>query len=114
MGKVKIRKFDPVNYLKSENDLALYLEACPKEGGGGPAFVTAALGDTARARSMVGELADKAGMTKTGLYKALREDGNPSFSAVVKVIHAMGLEIHISPKRLGFGESGGASGAAPP
>ena len=33
MAKVKLRKFDPVKYLKSEKDLALYLDACLKEGG---------------------------------------------------------------------------------
>jgi probable addiction module antidote protein len=99
MAKVKLRKFDPVNYLKSEKDLALYLEACLKEGGDDPAFIASALGDIARARGIVSELADKAGMTRAGLYKALSKDGNPSFAAVLKVIRAMGLEIHVSPQR---------------
>lgn len=99
MAKVKLRKFDPVNYLKSEKDLALYLEACLKEGGDDPAFIVSALGDVARARGIIGELADEAGMTRAGLYKALSKEGNPSFAAVLKVIRAMGLEIHISPQR---------------
>lgn len=99
MAKVKLRTFDPVNYLKSEKDLALYLEACLKEGGDDPAFIASALGDVARARGMISDLADKAGMTRAGLYKALSKDGNPSFAAVLKVIRAMGLEIHISPQR---------------
>lgn len=99
MAKVKLRKFDPVNYLKSEKDLALYLEACLKEGGDDPAFIASALGDVARARGQIGELADKTGMTRAGLYKALSKEGNPSFAAVLKVIRAMGLEIHISPQR---------------
>ncbi len=99
MAKVKLRKFDPVHYLKSEKDLALYLEACLKEGGDDPAFIASALGDIARARGMIGELAGEAGMTRAGLYKALSKDGNPSFAAVLKVIRAMGLEIHISPQK---------------
>ena len=50
MAKPKLRKFDAANYLKSEKDIALYLEACLKEGGDDPAFIAAALGDIARPR----------------------------------------------------------------
>ena len=48
MAKPKLRKFDAAHYLKSEKDIALYLEACLKEGGDDPAFIAAALGDIAR------------------------------------------------------------------
>lgn len=96
--KPKLRKFDPVNYLKSEKDLALYLEACLKEGGDDPGFLTSALGDVARAKGIT-ELAGKTGMTRAGLYKALGKDGNPSFGAVLKLVRTMGLEFRISPQR---------------
>jgi len=43
MAKPKLRKFDAANYLKSAKDIALYLEACLKEGGDDPAFIAAAL-----------------------------------------------------------------------
>ena len=74
------------------------LDACLKEGGDDPAFIAAALGNVARARG-IGELAEKTGMTRAGLYKALGKDGNPSFGAVLKVVRAMGLELHIAPQR---------------
>ena len=38
--------------VSSEKDIALYLEACLKEGGDDPAFIAAALGDIARGRSV--------------------------------------------------------------
>jgi probable addiction module antidote protein len=98
MAKPKLRKFDAANYLKTEKDMALYLDACLKEGGDDPAFITAALGDIARARGM-SDLAVKTKMTRAGLYKALGKDGNPSFGAVLKIIRAMGLEFHVSPQR---------------
>ena len=50
--KIKLTKFDPANYLKTEKDMALYLDACIQEGGDDAAFITAALGDIARARGM--------------------------------------------------------------
>ena len=95
MAKPKLRKFDPANYLKNEKEMALYLDACLKEGGDDPAFIAAALGDIARARGIT-DLADKTGMTRAGLYKALGKNGNPSFGVVLKVVRAMGLEFRVS------------------
>jgi probable addiction module antidote protein len=96
--KIVLAKFDAVDYLKTEEDMALYLDACLEEGGDDPAFIAAALGDIARARG-IADLAKKTGMTRAGLYKALDKDGNPSFGAVLKVIRAMGLELHVSRQR---------------
>jgi len=87
-----------VDYLRTEKDMALYLKACLREGGDDPAFIASALGNVARARG-IAQLAGKTGMTPAGLYKVFSKDGNPSFAAVLKVIRAMGLEIHISPQR---------------
>jgi len=44
-------------------------------------------------------LAGKTGMTRAGLYKALGKEGNPSFGAVLKIVRAMGLELHVSPQK---------------
>ena len=48
MKKVTFKKWDVVEHLKTDKDMALYLEACLAEGD--PALVAAALGDIARAR----------------------------------------------------------------
>ena len=32
-------------------------------------------------------------MSREGLYKALSEDGNPSFATIVKVANALGLRM---------------------
>jgi DNA-binding phage protein len=45
------------------------------------------------------DISDRVARTRSCLYKALGKDGNPSFGAVLKVIRAMGLELHISPQR---------------
>ncbi|MBV8188014.1 MAG: putative addiction module antidote protein [Alphaproteobacteria bacterium] len=95
---IRLTKFDPVDYLNTEQDMALYLEACLHEAGDDPAFIAAALGNVARARG-IAKLARKTGMTRAGLYKAFSKEGNPSFAAVLKAIRAMGLEFHISPQK---------------
>lgn len=52
--------------------------------------------DIARARGMM-QLAKDTGLTREGLYKSLSEQGNPSLSAVMKVMHALGLQMSIGP-----------------
>jgi probable addiction module antidote protein len=90
--KRKFSNYDVADYLKSEEDMALYLEACFDEAGDDAAFISAALGDIARAHGMT-EIANATGLTREGLYKTLSKDGNPSFAAILKVMKALGLKL---------------------
>ena len=58
------------------------------------ALFTKAVGDISRARGMV-QLARDIGITRERLYKALGEQGNPSFATVVKVMRALGLQFNV-------------------
>ena len=49
----------------------------------------------ARARGM-GELAQRAGLSRSGLYKALGEGGNPSFETVVGLLKAFGVRLTVA------------------
>jgi probable addiction module antidote protein len=51
-----------------------------------------ALGVVARARNF-SKLARDSGISREGLYKALSEEGNPSFATVAKIARALGLRI---------------------
>lgn len=84
------------DYLQTPEECALYLDAVLAEAGDDPAFIAKALGDVARARGMA-QTAREAGVTREGLYKALSEDGNPSFGTVLKVLAALGLRLHVEP-----------------
>jgi probable addiction module antidote protein len=90
--KPGFKKYDVVDYLKSDEDMVMYLEACFEEAGDDAAFIAAALGDIARAKGM-SSIAAETGLTREGLYRTLSKDGNPSFSAVLKVMKAMGLKL---------------------
>ncbi|MFC4307617.1 addiction module antidote protein [Steroidobacter flavus] len=90
--KEKFARYDVVDYLKSEEDIAAYLEACMEEAGDDAAYIAAALGDIARARGMA-QLAKDTGISREGLYKALSPDGNPSLATVLKVVKALGLKL---------------------
>ena len=94
--KETFSRWDAADYLKSEEDMVAYLQACLEEGPEDAALLAAALGDIARARGMV-QLAKETGLTREGLYKALSKDGNPNFGTVLKVLHALGLKITLQP-----------------
>ncbi|EIF5112625.1 addiction module antidote protein [Escherichia coli] len=96
MTELKLKKWDSAEYLKSEEDIAAYLDACLEEAGDDAAFIAAALGDIARARGMT-RLAKETGIGRESLYKALSGDGNPSFGTILKVTKALGLRFHTSP-----------------
>ena len=87
----KTKAWDPVEHFSSDKDMAAYLEAALEDGD--PAVVTAALGDIARAKGMT-EVAQKAGLGRESLYKALSTQGNPEFSTVLRVVKALGLRLH--------------------
>ena len=74
--------------------MALYLQAALEEGD--PGLVAAALGDIARAKGM-SQIARETGLGRESLYKALSPEGNPEFSTVLKVIKALGLQLHAQP-----------------
>jgi probable addiction module antidote protein len=91
MAKIKTHSFDTARYLTSEEDMAAYLEAALAEGD--PALVVQALGTIAKARGMA-KIAKDSGLRRESLYKALSPEGNPEFTTVLKVVKALGLQLH--------------------
>ena len=94
MPKTKTRIWDPAEHLTTDEDMAAYLEAALQEGDA--ALIAAALGDIARAKGM-SQIARDAGLGRESLYKALSADGNPEFATIMKVVSALGLQLHASP-----------------
>jgi probable addiction module antidote protein len=90
--KIKTIPWDSAASLKTDKDIAHYLEAVFEDGD--PALVAAALGDVARAKGM-SQIAQSAGLGRESLYKALSTGGNPEFATVLKVMHALGLKLKV-------------------
>jgi probable addiction module antidote protein len=91
--KIKTIPWDSAAYLKTDQDIAHYLEAVFEDGD--PALVAAALGDVARAKGM-SQIAHAAGLGRESLYKALSPEGNPQFATVLKVLRALGLKLKVA------------------
>ena len=62
-----------------------------------PKFISHALGVVARAKGM-SQLSEETGLARPALYRALSTEGNPEFSTILKVAHALGFRL--SPQRM--------------
>lgn len=80
--------WDATDHLKTNEDMAAYLEAALDEGDA--SLVAAALGDIARAKGMT-SVARTAGLSRESLYRALSPEGNPELATVLKVLRSLGL-----------------------
>ena len=93
-NKIKVAdlpEFDMAEHIKTEADIAAYLNLILEEGDA--AELAHALGIIARAKGMA-EIAQKSGITREALYKALRPNAQPRFDTVNKVMQAMGVKLH--------------------
>lgn len=88
--KITTTLWDASEHLETEEDILNYLEAALEDDD--PELIAAVLGDIARARGMA-QIAEKTGLGRTSLYKALSPDGHPEFATILKVIRALGLKL---------------------
>jgi probable addiction module antidote protein len=93
MAKTETIPWDSAAYLKTDEDIANYLEAVFEDGD--PALIAHGLGVVARAKGM-SQIAQAAGLGRESLYKALSKDGNPELATVLKVLHALGLKLKVA------------------
>ena len=97
MAKIKTTRYDVAEHLRTPEEMAAYLEACLEEADGDAAFIAKALGNIARAKGMA-LVARDAGLSRESLYKALSGERSPDFDTILKVVEALGLELHAEAK----------------
>jgi probable addiction module antidote protein len=94
--KTRTVPYDVAEQLRTPEEMAAYLDAWLVEAPEDVAGVARALGDIARAKGMA-QVAREAGLSRESLYRALSEDGNPSFATILKVTRALGVRLHAEP-----------------
>ena len=92
----KTLAYDVAEQLRTPEEMAAYLDAWLMEAPDDIGGIARALGDIARAKGMA-QVAKEAGLSRESLYKALSENGNPSFATVLKVVRALGVRFHAEP-----------------
>lgn len=89
----KTTPYDVADHLRTPQEMAAYLDAWLEEAPDDVSGIARALGDVARAKGMA-LVAKEAGLSRESLYRALSENGNPSFATVLKVARALGVRLH--------------------
>ncbi|QOR61294.1 addiction module antidote protein [Sulfurovum sp. ST-21] len=87
--------FDLVEYLDNEEAMAEYLSQV-LEDGDNDEFLRA-IGYLAKAKGMA-QIAKETGMGRESLYKAFRPNAKPRFDTVMKVLHALKLQLTAAPQ----------------
>ncbi|MDB5641776.1 MAG: putative transcriptional regulator, lambda repressor-like DNA-binding domain [Hyphomicrobiales bacterium] len=92
---VELSKWDLAATFRGSADMAHFLDTVLEEAAasGDYSLLPETVGALARARGMT-EIARETGLSRESLYKALSEDGNPSFATVMKVLQALSIELH--------------------
>jgi probable addiction module antidote protein len=90
-AKTLTTPYDAAANLQTEERMAALLEAALEDGH--PQVIAAALGTIARAQGMA-KIAKDTGLNPKSLYRALSGEGNPELDTFIKVVRALGLQLH--------------------
>jgi probable addiction module antidote protein len=87
-------KFDLADYLDSNEMVAAYLNEVLENGNEND--LISAIGNVAKAIGMT-KIAEKSGLSRPSLYKALSDGAKPQFSTIIKVLKAVGGQVTVNP-----------------
>ena len=90
---VKLKKFDPSDFLDDDEVIAEYLTAALEDPN--PDVFLAAVGNVAKARGM-SSIAAESGLGRESLYKALAPGAKPRYDTMLKVLQSLGVKLSVS------------------
>ena len=90
---VKLKKFDPSDFLDDEEVVAEYLSAALEDPN--PEVFLAAVGNVAKARGM-SSIAKQSGLGRESLYKALAPGAKPRYDTMLKLLQSLGVKLSVS------------------
>ncbi len=91
------RPFNGADHLKTNSDIAVYIEAMLE--GGDMRAVPVALRTVADALGGMAVLAEKTGLSRETLYRTLSEKGNPRLDTLAAILATFGLRLSVLPAR---------------
>lgn len=91
---MKLVDFDLAELLDSDEAISEYLTQVLADGDSDE--LLRAIGYIAKARGMA-QIASNTGLGRESLYKALTPGAKPRFDTIMKVIQALGIELHAQP-----------------
>ena len=95
MEKITVSDWNLADEIKTKEDVIGILEAALEEND--MEFLFKVIGDIARSKGMA-QIARELNINRESLYRSLSQDGNPSFSTIVKVLDNLGFQLGIRQK----------------
>ena len=92
MGTVLTEPWDAATYGEVREEMASLLNTALETDD--RSLIAATLGHVARIKGMR-KVAEDSGLGRESLYKALLVNGNPELTTVLKVVHVLGLRLHV-------------------
>lgn len=92
---IELTNYDAADYLDSPETMAAYLNASIEDSDGDGVAIAQALGAIARAQGMA-NVAERAGLGRQSLYKALFANGNPTLATINRVAAVLELRISVA------------------
>lgn len=92
-NKQRSQPFDTADYLQTTEQITEYLNAALEDGN--EQLLLAAIMDVVKAKGGVMELSRRTGLSREAIYRALSVGGNPRFSSLIAILHALGLDVAI-------------------
>ena len=90
---MKLKKFDVVDFLDSDEAMVEYLNVALETND--PKYFAKALGNVARAKGMT-SISDASGLGRQSLYRSLSEEGNPRIDTLFKVLDTLKIRLAIT------------------
>jgi probable addiction module antidote protein len=92
---MKTLPYDTAEFLDDEEAVTAYLEEAFATGDA--VVIVKALGTAARARTLT-ELEQKTGLSRSALVEALSGESQPEFETILRIAHALGLDLTVRPR----------------
>lgn len=90
----RVAVFDAADYLDDDTVISEYLSAALEDEN--PSVFLQAIADVAKARGMT-KLAKDTGLGRESLYKALAPGAKPRYDTILRLVRALGVELHAVP-----------------
>ena len=92
---MKTTVWDLADHINTREDVTGILEAALEEND--TTLLLAVIGDLARSKG-IAQIAKDLNLARESLYRSLSQDGNPSFSTIVKVLDNLGYKLSVQQK----------------
>jgi probable addiction module antidote protein len=90
--KVKFKRFEASDFLKSETAIEEFLAAAMEDPN--PDVFLAALSEVAKVRG-IATLAERSGLGRESLYKTLAPGSKPRYETICKLVDALGVKLTV-------------------